>query len=217
MPQNLLLIPDHEGGKNNNRSTIHPERRNLQRRHPTTTAPSPGPMKQLIPLYIAIFLILTVIIAPAEDDKAPLPVKVAVLRNFPPQYSVSEKGQPRGFAIDVIEEIARMAGLDIEYRIKNNWAEMFSALKSGMIKGIGIRLSLIFANIRMPSSATAFARNVPKHIFPGLTLTRMMTSKHPTSMGATLVTPNKASYVNVYNSKCKARKIGVKTDQEDNP
>ena len=61
----------------------------------------------------------------------PLRVKVAVLKNFPPQYVTSETGRPQGFAVDTIEAIAELANLEIDYLVKDSWAEMFAAVKSG--------------------------------------------------------------------------------------
>lgn len=58
-------------------------------------------------------------------------LKVAVLKNFPPQYSISAEGEPEGFAVDVIREIARLLNRDIRFVVKENWSEAFDALRSG--------------------------------------------------------------------------------------
>jgi len=84
----------------------------------------------LFSISIAIF-IFTATFSLAVDEPDPIHVKVAVLKNFPPQYSTSEAGKPQGFAIDIIEEIGRLANLDIEYLVKNNWEEMFDSLRIG--------------------------------------------------------------------------------------
>ncbi|MCA1793751.1 MAG: transporter substrate-binding domain-containing protein [Desulfobacteraceae bacterium] len=83
----------------------------------------------LISLSIAVFFLATTFSLYA-DESDPIRVKVAVLNNFPPQYSTSDAGEPQGFAIDIIEEIARLANLEIEYLVKNNWEEMFDALRT---------------------------------------------------------------------------------------
>jgi len=43
-------------------------------------------------------------------------ILAAVPANFPPQYSIDKKtGRPTGFAIDLMDEVARRAGLSIRY------------------------------------------------------------------------------------------------------
>ncbi|MBN1851052.1 MAG: transporter substrate-binding domain-containing protein [Deltaproteobacteria bacterium] len=69
--------------------------------------------------------------ASASESSTSGLVKAAVLKNFPPQYSTSKDGMPQGFAIDIIEEIAKIAGFEIEYVIKESWEEVFEAVKSG--------------------------------------------------------------------------------------
>ncbi len=59
----------------------------------------------------------------ASDGNNPLKIKVAVLKHFPPQYSMSNNGTPKGFAIETIEEIAQIANFKIEYIVKDSWAE----------------------------------------------------------------------------------------------
>ena len=56
-----------------------------------------------------------------------------VLKNFPPQYSLSEEGVPQGFAVDIITELAQMNGWDLRFRIYDEWPQMHDALKSGEI------------------------------------------------------------------------------------
>jgi len=94
----------------------------------------------LISLSIAVFFLATTFSLYA-DESDPIRVKVAVLNNFPPQYSTSDAGEPQGFAIEIIEEIARLANLEIEYLVKSNWEEMFDSLRTGqadLIPNIGI-------------------------------------------------------------------------------
>ena len=85
-----------------------------------------------ISISIVIFF-FTATISLAVDEPDPRHVKVAVLKNFPPQYSTSEAGNPQGFAIDIIEEIAKLANLEIKYLVKNNWDEMFDSLRVGQV------------------------------------------------------------------------------------
>jgi PAS domain S-box-containing protein len=66
-----------------------------------------------------------------NDTAEPLTVRVAVLSNFPPEYMLDNSGKPAGFAIDIIEEVGRRAGLKLVYTLKDNWLDMIEALKSG--------------------------------------------------------------------------------------
>jgi len=61
---------------------------------------------------------------------APVSVTVVVLENFPPYY-LTNKGRPAGLAVDVLGEVARRAGLDINYRIVKNWSDGYRAIRSG--------------------------------------------------------------------------------------
>jgi len=54
-------------------------------------------------------------------------VIVGVPAYWPPQYSLDKSGQPTGFAIDVIEGIARRAGLKLDYRVYPNFREVVKA------------------------------------------------------------------------------------------
>jgi diguanylate cyclase (GGDEF)-like protein/PAS domain S-box-containing protein len=75
-------------------------------------------------------------------------VIAGVPRHFPPQYSVfpspyltNTMEKPVGFAIDVIEEIAKRSGLKVTYKIKNNWTEVIDSLKNNevdLIPNLGI-------------------------------------------------------------------------------
>ena len=86
----------------------------------------------LICTWISIILIM-VVIPPALGDDSKIRLKVAVHQDFPPQYSLSRTGAPEGFAIDVISEIARRVNADIQFVVKENWTEMFDALRSGEV------------------------------------------------------------------------------------
>ena len=88
-------------------------------------------LKTRISIVFCIALCLGGHISFAADDAKPLHVKVAVLRDFPPQYSTSPNGEPQGFAIDIIKEIATIENLEIEYVVKHDWQEMFDAVKNG--------------------------------------------------------------------------------------
>lgn len=81
--------------------------------------------------FFSLFLFFYVESTFASDSLAPIHVKAAVLRNFPPQYSVSPDGIPQGFAIDVLKEIAKIAHVNLEYVIKDDWQSVFESVKTG--------------------------------------------------------------------------------------
>jgi hypothetical protein len=58
-------------------------------------------MKKTILFFLILSCILPINFSFAEQDDASIEVKVAVLKDFPPQYSLSKYGQPQGFAIDI--------------------------------------------------------------------------------------------------------------------
>ena len=68
-------------------------------------------------------------------------ITVAVIKNFPPYYLPDKNGKPQGFAIDILGEMARSAGLEITYLVKDNWVQATEALREGeadLIPNLGI-------------------------------------------------------------------------------
>ncbi len=89
-------------------------------------------IQRRIPLiFIICFLLFLSPLLPGQESQVTL--NVGVLKLFPPQYSTSDNGQPQGFAVDIIESIAKRANFSIEYIAKENWSELFLALQSGEI------------------------------------------------------------------------------------
>lgn len=77
---------------------------------------------------------------PGLADVEPGTVIAAVPRHFPPYYHVSD-GKPAGFAIDLMEAVARQANFTVEYIVFDNWSEVLSALADGraqLIPNMGI-------------------------------------------------------------------------------
>ena len=71
----------------------------------------------------------------AEDRGTNAPglreVVAAVPRSWPPQYDVDEDGNPIGFAIDVMEEIAALAGLHVTYLVAENFPAAVDMVQRG--------------------------------------------------------------------------------------
>jgi len=58
-------------------------------------------------------------------------VVVIVPENWPPQYILDQDGNPSGFAVDVMNEVAKIAELNVKYLIKPNFSKTVDALKAG--------------------------------------------------------------------------------------
>ena len=75
--------------------------------------------------------------ARAQDEPAvtaqPAPTEIiaAVPRSWPPQYSVDDNGNPMGFAIDVMDEIASRAGVSVNYRVYDDFADVSEVMRNG--------------------------------------------------------------------------------------
>lgn len=98
-------------------------------------------MKNMLCLWIAAIGTAAICFLSPAAAAGPVHVRAAVLKNFPPQYSLSKTGKPQGFAVDVMEAIARLADFNIEYMVLDNWQEMHDALESGkadLIPNMGI-------------------------------------------------------------------------------
>ncbi len=69
-------------------------------------------------------------------------VRAGVLENFPPHYLTDKRsGKPTGFAIDVMNAVAKRAGLSVEYVVFPTWVKLNEALrhrKIDVIPNVGI-------------------------------------------------------------------------------
>lgn len=81
-------------------------------------------------LFLLILITQIFSINGQEDSRV---LKVGVVTLFPPQYSISASGKPQGLAIDIIESLVGNTEFSIEYIIKENWTELFTALETGEI------------------------------------------------------------------------------------
>jgi PAS domain S-box-containing protein len=70
---------------------------------------------------------------PETSRSASIVVNAGVLNHWPPQYQLDHHGQPTGFAVDLIEQVAGAAGLRVEYTVMDSWGRLFDALRSGKI------------------------------------------------------------------------------------
>ena len=85
-------------------------------------------------LFCAI-LILFLFLSPVRSQTAtPEKIDVGVLRCCPPQYITDENGKPAGFAIDLMESVGNAAGLQLNYKVYDNWPQLIAAARAGEIK-----------------------------------------------------------------------------------
>lgn len=105
------------------------------------------PASGLVCLLIAAIVVVFGSNAPASEDQHPVAVKiqrevsVAVLRSWPPQYDTNAGGAPIGFAIDVMDAVAAIAGLKVSYIQMDSFPDAIAALREGrvdIIPNIGI-------------------------------------------------------------------------------
>jgi PAS domain S-box-containing protein len=97
----------------------------------------------LLTIFLFISLVATQIQAETEVNtkSSATQITVVVVKNFPPHYSLNKNGEPQGFAIDIIEQLAENSGLKLNYIIKDNWVDTAIALKNGeadLIPNLGI-------------------------------------------------------------------------------
>ena len=61
------------------------------------------------------------------------PVIVGVPRDFYPEYAIGPDDRPEGFGVDVMNAVAKRAGLSVTYRVFTTWSETLAALERGDI------------------------------------------------------------------------------------
>ncbi len=83
-------------------------------------------------------LFLIVVLAPALPARAQKTPEIeldefvaAIPGHFPPQYVIDETGEISGFAIDVAERVAELAGVRFRYQNEGSWASAGEAVRSG--------------------------------------------------------------------------------------
>jgi signal transduction histidine kinase len=114
-------------------------------------------MKSL--LLFGLLLSLSPVTAGDAAETALNSIKVGVLRDFPPQYSMSAEENPQGLAVDLIEAVAQKANLAIEYSIYSSWLELQEALKNKEID--------LIPNMGIADSRKNWADfSIPMEVFP---------------------------------------------------
>lgn len=94
-------------------------------------------IRGILGLFLITIIVLFAHVAPSQAEVSKeheKPVKVvAVLHcDYPPvSFWDSTTNVPSGFFVDVMDNIARRAGLQVSYVCRNGWPEMMAAIESG--------------------------------------------------------------------------------------
>ncbi len=92
-------------------------------------------MSFFLRIFIALLLIVSFFPFPAAaqgkkmEDRTE--VVIAFPKEFPPHCFLDKKGQPTGFAIDAMNQIAGLAGLKVTYKAEQNFASAQESLRDG--------------------------------------------------------------------------------------
>lgn len=117
--------------------------------HPSSSTPPPDrqtPMSvRLAGLGVPLVVLLLVAMLPTRPrspaSQAPDTVLAGVIEHWPPQYVPGSGGRPAGFAVDVMEDVARRTSLGVRYRTYRSFPEAIEGLRAGevdLIPNLGI-------------------------------------------------------------------------------
>lgn len=89
-------------------------------------------------IRIMMLAVITILMASScfangkeNDAEVRRKVVAAFPQKFPPHCFLDDKGVPTGFAIDVMNEIARLANLEVEYKPEYSFVDAVNSLDSG--------------------------------------------------------------------------------------
>lgn len=87
---------------------------------------------QIIILSLILMAVQTIFFENSiyPDNKKEITANVLVY--FPPEYNINSDGEPSGFAVDILEEIARNENLKIKYNLFDSWHELSEAFDNGI-------------------------------------------------------------------------------------
>lgn len=88
--------------------------------------------KPMLMLFLAVILMNAAMgFAVHAQEDIQNTYTAAVLRDFPPLYKLENDGTPEGFAIDILENVAAIAGFSVNYVIAENWDEAAAMVADG--------------------------------------------------------------------------------------
>lgn len=112
--------------------------------------------------FLSCCLLLSALFALASlsngAPEEPWQVIAGIPRFWPPQYSLDDSHNPTGFAIDIMNEIATRAGVRVNYRVMESFAEVSEAINDG-------RIDLIPNSGITPDRAARYAFTAPVETF----------------------------------------------------
>lgn len=79
----------------------------------------------LFRMILSLFILYSISKAADQDT-----VTAVIPADFAPHYLIDKDGNPTGFAVEVFNEVAKIAGLKVRYLIKPNFPEAFKTLKN---------------------------------------------------------------------------------------
>jgi len=92
-------------------------------------------------LLLLTTLVMAVSVCTAEPPATTKTALVAVIpADFPPTYFRDKNGEPAGLAVDVMNAIARRAGLTVTYRFARPWQEVEELVRNGEADLIPLRV-----------------------------------------------------------------------------
>ncbi len=132
--------------------------------------------------------------------------------NFPPHYSIdSQTGKPAGFAIDVMDEIARRCGIKVRYVVYPTWAKAVAAMGKGevaLIPNLGIIAeragSMDFTSPIETLNIVIFVRETTQDIRGIADLSGKEVAVVETNAGMYLMTKRSGSRLQIYPSQDEA-------------
>ena len=83
--------------------------------------------KSLLSCFHLLFALFVLASPTNGASEEPREVIAGIPRSWPPQYSLDENGNPTGFAIDIMNEIAARAGVSVTYQVMDSFPEVAEA------------------------------------------------------------------------------------------
>ena len=119
-------------------------------------------------VFLPVFLFFSCLVAPcaaSESSVLPQQITAAVLEDFPPLYTLDPKGNPAGFAIDILDHVGTELDIQVDYVVMENWSDAMQAVREGkadLIPGIGIsrerKAEFLFSEIIETIPVSCFVR-----------------------------------------------------------
>lgn len=143
--------------------------------------------------------------AQESSPQVGLDVTAAIPQSWPPQYSLDNEGQPTGFAIDVMNAVAKRADIRIHYVVKPDIRLAFEAAVSGevdVLPNTGItpdrQLDFDFTAPIETFPVSIFVREGTPNIFGQADLAGRKVAVIKGNVAARLLKPNKKINLEIY-------------------